>query len=50
MNNNLDINQMIEMLAKMNKKDLEEGLKKASQILQTGNQNEILSKFNSIKK
>ena len=46
-NNNLDIAKMMSMLSKMDKKQLEEGLSKASQILQ--NKDEILNKFNKNK-
>ncbi len=37
--NNLDMNKIINMLSKMDKKKLEEGLKKASEILNNNNNN-----------
>jgi hypothetical protein len=39
MNNNLDINQMLEMLAKMDKNEIEEKLKQAQGILNSKNIN-----------
>ena len=48
-NNNFDIAQMMSMLSKMDKKDLEEGLKKANQILQTKSKDEILKEINKNK-
>ncbi len=41
-NNNFDISQMMNMLSKMDKKDLEAGIAKANQILQTKSKDEIL--------
>ena len=41
-NNNFDIAQMMSMLSKMDKKDLEAGIAKANQILQTKGKEEIL--------
>ena len=41
-NNNYNISDLMSILSKMNKEDLEEGLKKANQILQTQNKDEIL--------
>ena len=37
MNNNLDINQMLDMLSKMDKNELEEKLKQAQTILNSQN-------------
>ena len=48
-NNNFDMSKMMSMLSKMDKKDLEEGLKKASQILQSKNKDEILREINKNK-
>lgn len=45
--NNLDINQLMSMLSKMDKKDLEKGLAQASQILSSNNKNEILKNLNN---
>jgi hypothetical protein len=41
-NNNFDISQMMNMLSKMDKKELEAGIAKANQILQTKSKDEIL--------
>ena len=45
--NNLDMNQLISMLSKMDKKDLEKGLAQASQILSSANKNDILKNLNN---
>ncbi len=47
MNNNIDISKMLNMLSKMDKHELEEGMKKASQILNSNNKNEIINKINN---
>ena len=46
MNNNIDISKMLETLSKMPKKDLEAGIAKANQILnsKSGNQGQINKK------
>ena len=49
-NNNFDIAQMMNMLSKMDKKDLEAGIAKANQILQTKSKDEILSDFQNTSK
>ena len=41
-NNNFDIAQMMNMLSKMDKKELEAGIAKANKILQTKSKQEIL--------
>ena len=41
--------KMMAMLSKMDKKDLEAGIAKANQILQTKNKEEILKKFSNNK-
>ena len=41
-NNNFDISQMMNMLSNMDKKELEAGIAKANQILQTKSKDEIL--------
>lgn len=41
-NNNFDISQMMNMLSKMDKKDLEAGIAKANKILKTKSKEEIL--------
>ena len=38
-NNNIDVNSLMNMLSKMDKKQLEEGLKKASEILNSNGNN-----------
>lgn len=43
--NNIDIAQMMNMLSKMDKKDLEAGIAKANQILQSKSKEEILQEF-----
>ena len=48
-NNNFDINQMMSILSKMDKKDLEAGIAKANQILKTKNKDEILKEINKNK-
>ena len=42
-NNNFNISELMSILSKMDKKELEECLKKANQILQTQNKDEILN-------
>ncbi len=49
MNNNMDISQMLNMLSKMDKSQLEEGIKKANQILQSKDKNEILKEISKNK-
>ena len=46
-NNNLDMASLMAMLSKMDKRELEEGLAKANQILQ--NKDEILKNLNNQK-
>ncbi len=48
-NNNLDMAKMMEMLSKMDKKDLEAGIAKANHILQTKSKDEILRELNKNK-
>ena len=48
-NNNFDMAKMMAILSKMDKKDLEEGLAKANQILQTKSKDEILREINNNK-
>ena len=47
--NNFDMAKMMEMLSKMDKKDLEAGIAKANQILQTKSKDEILKEINKNK-
>lgn len=44
--NNLNIASLMQMLSKMDKKQIEEGLAKANQILQTKSKDEILKELN----
>ncbi len=44
--NNIDMAKMMEMLSKMDKKELEAGIAKANQILQTKSKDEILREIN----
>ena len=44
---NLDINQLMSMLSKMDKKDLEKGLAQASKILSSNQKDEIFKNFNN---
>ena len=48
-NNNLDMAQLMAMLSKMDKKDLEAGIQKANQILKTKSKDEILKEINGKK-
>lgn len=48
-NNNFDMAQMMAMLSKMDKKDLEAGIAKASKILQSKSKDEILNEINKNK-
>lgn len=45
-NNNLDIATLMQMLSKMDKKELEAGIAKANQILQTQKKDDILKEIN----
>ena len=47
MNNNMDMNEMLKMLSKMDKKQLEEGLSKVSKMLNSPDADKII---NEIKK
>lgn len=46
MNNNIDMSKLLQLLSKMDKKELEAGIAKANQILQTKSKDDILKKFN----
>lgn len=48
-NNNFNMAQMMAMLSKMDKKELEAGIVKANQILQTKSKDEILREINKNK-
>ena len=47
--NDADMRKIMEMLSKMDKKDLEKGISQASQILNSTNKDEILKKLNGLK-
>lgn len=44
--NNLDMGSLMQMLSKMDKRELEAGIEKANQILQTKNKEEIFREIN----
>ncbi len=46
MNNNIDMSKLLQLLSKMDKKELEAGIAKANQILQTKSKDDILKEFN----
>lgn len=46
MNNNIDMTKLLQLLSKMDKKELETGIAKANQILQTKSKDDILKEFN----
>jgi len=48
-NNNFDMAKMMAMLSKMDKKDLEAGIAKANQILQTKSKDEIMKEISKNK-
>lgn len=43
--NNLDMNQLMGMLSKMNKKDLQYSIKKANEIMKSENRDEIINEL-----
>lgn len=45
MNNNMDMSKLLEALSKMDKRELEAGIAKANQILQSKSKNDILNEF-----
>lgn len=45
MNNNNNMNMLLNMLSKMDKKDLEKGLEEASKILKTNNKEDLINKL-----
>lgn len=45
---NSDMSKLMDMLSKMNPKDLENGIAKANQILQSNNKEDILNKLKNI--
>ena len=49
LNNNFDMEKMMSILSKMDKKELEAGIAKANQMLQTKSKDEILKEINKNK-
>jgi len=45
MNNNMNMNMLLNMLSKMDKKDLENGIAQANKILNSKNKDEILNQL-----
>lgn len=45
-NNNIDMAKLLDALSKMSKAELEAGISKANQILNSKNKDDILNKFN----
>lgn len=43
--NNIDISKLMDMISKMDKKQLEEGLVKASQVLNSKDKNKIINEI-----
>lgn len=43
--NDFDMNKLMSMISKMDKKDLEKGIAQVSQMLNTNDKNEILNKL-----
>ena len=50
MDNKMDMAQLMNMLSKMDKKDLEAGIAKANQVLQNTNKEDLLNQINKNKK
>lgn len=44
--NNLDMASLMQMLSKMDKKDLEAGIAKANKILQSNDKNQVINELN----
>ena len=44
--NNIDVNKLMDMLSKMDKKDIENGLAQVSKVLNSKDKNEILKNIN----
>lgn len=44
--NNLNMANLMQMLSKMDKKDLEAGIARANKILQSKNKNEVINELN----
>lgn len=50
MNNNINMNMLLNMLSKMDKKDLENGIEQANKILNSKNKDEIINDLKNGKK
>ncbi len=50
MSNNIDMNQLLSMLSKMDKKDLQKGMEQATKILNSNNKNDILNNIKNSNK
>ena len=48
-NNNIDITEMLNMLSKMDKSQLQASIQKANQIIKSNNKDEILKEINKNK-
>ena len=46
--NNMDMGKLMEMLSKMDKKQLEQGLSKVSQMLSTEDRNKIINELKKV--
>ena len=46
-NNNLDMASLMQILSKMDKSQLEEGIAKANKILKSNNKNDVLNMLNN---
>lgn len=49
-NNNMDMSQLMSILSKMDKKDLEKGMNQLNTILKTNDKQNILNQINNLKK
>ena len=45
MNNNINMNMLLNMLSKMDKKDLEKGIEQANKILKSKNKDDIINEL-----
>jgi len=45
--NNFDMNQLMNMISKMDKKDIEKGMAQVSQMLNSKDKEELMKKFNN---
>lgn len=47
--NNFDMSQIMSILSKMDKKDLEAGIKQANEVLKNKNKDEVINDINKMK-